>query len=203
MKFVRTVQQGAALPRGFGVAWIRSDGSGVALPWGINVVAAWCRRVWTAGRIGLTPSHIDKLILATQRNAESAGRDAAIQEIQRQVEFRFGDRLREVLGRGPQPPTPEAIGNATADATELDVWTQEERVLFAAAQELARRKGDALYMGCQDPRCAQQPIIASVPADNGQGTYLTCLHKRRFVPAPPKGQSERVSRRGLARIGIH
>jgi len=201
MKLIRTIQEGDVIPRGFGVAWMSGRADVVLLPLGVNVVAGWLRRLWLGALTGVAPSHVDKLIMATQRNAQAAGRDEAIQEIQRQVEARFGARLRESLALHPQPPTPEQIGDATADATELELWTQEERVLLAAAQELARRKGDALYMGCQDPRCAQQPIIASVPADNG--VYLTCMHKRRFVPAPPKGQAGHVSRRGLARLGIH
>lgn len=196
------VPPGGKAPQGFGLAWMdRTSQDAVFLPLGINVVAGWLRRVWTGLLVGVAPSHVDKLILATQRNAQAAGRDEAIQEIQRQVEARFGQRLKEALSAHPQPPTPAQIGEATADETELDPWTHEERVLLAAAQELAHRKGDAIYMACQDPRCAQQPIIASIPADNG--VFLTCMHKRRFVPAPPKGATTHVSRRGLARLGIH
>jgi hypothetical protein len=199
MKFVKTLQEADVLPRGFGVAWRTPQGT-VALPLGVNVVAAWCRRVWIGLRMGITPAHVDKLILATQRNAHEAGRDDAIQEIQRQVELRFGDRLRELRGQHSEPESPEAIGNATADATELEHWSQEDRVLFAAAQELAKRRGDALYMACQDPRCARQPILGRIEGDGG--FWLACMHKRRWVPTP-KGQQQRVSRRALARVGIH
>ncbi len=193
------VQEGQKIPMGFGVAWFQG-GYFVALPLGINYVAGALRRLWLGLAAGVAPSHIDKMILATQRSAHEAGRDDAVQEIQRQVEIRFGQRIREALTDGPQPPTPETLAVATADATEIEYWSAEDRVLFQAAQELARRRGDALYMACQDPRCAMQPVLGRI--DGEGGFWLACMHKRRWV-ATPKGQQPRVSRRALARVGIH
>lgn len=199
VRLMPRLQEGAKLPTGFGMAWF--DGTHVvALPLGLNVLAGVGRRLWFGLVAGVAPSHIDKLILATQRSAREAGRDDAVQEIQRQVEARFGQRVRDTFAGGPNPPTPAAIAEATADATDLEYWSAEDRVLFQAAQELARRRGDALYMACQDPRCAMQPILGRIDGDGG--FWLACMHKRRWVPTP-KGPQPKVSRRALARVGIH
>ena len=196
--FVIKVPEGQGIPRGYGIAY-QNGPEAVCLPIGLNLVVGFVRRLWIALAVGFRPTFVELLMESSRRQADAAGYDRAIQDTQRQLEMRFGERVKQRLADGPV--TPEALGDAAAAETEEEEWSQEERVFFNAAIELARRKGDAIVFACQDPRCAQSPVIARVEGEGG--FWLACLHKRRWVPDPKGAQQERVSRRGLARMGLH
>lgn len=203
--FAFELVEGIAPPRGYGVAWASPVRKAhVFLPIGVNVIAAWLRRVWFTLLLGARPSYLERWLQTQARLADREGYERAIQDTQRQIEQRFGDevraRLKPVSDAGGTVG-PNELGDATAHATEREDWGDEERVLFIAAQELARRRGEAIFFACQDPRCAQQPILARV--DGPGGFWLACFHKRRWIPDPPKGRQPHVSRRALARMGIH
>ena len=190
--------EGQPVPSGFGIAY-QSKGKAFCLPLGINIVVGVVRRLWVALLVGLRPTFVELLVERERRRADAAGYDRAVQDVQRQFEERFGERVKQRLAAGPV--TAEALGDAGASETEEEEWSHEERVFFNASIELAKRKGDAIFFACQDPRCQGQPILARVEGKGG--FWLSCMHKRRWVPDPKGKLQERVSRRGLARMGLH
>jgi hypothetical protein len=208
--FIFEFAQGMTVPKGYGLAWWRPNGRGVALPVGVNVVVGFVRRIYISVLAGIAPSALERMLIQQRKIADKDGYDRAIQQTQRQLEERYGKRLALIMATAPPDPTlddvdpdhvAEQLGDAAASELEIDVWTQEERVFFAAAQALAIRKGDALFFACQDPRCKEQPVIARI--DGEGGFTLACFHKRRWVPDPPKGQTSPLSRRQLAKLGVH
>jgi hypothetical protein len=207
--FIFEFTNGQPLPKGYGLAWWRPNGHGIALPIGVNVVVAFARRLYISILAGIAPSALERMLLQQRKIADKEGYNRAIEQTQRQLEARYQMRLDGIdmkLAASAETDEPaedaaDELGNVAADGLELETWTQEERTFFAAAQELAKRKGDALFFACQDPRCKEQPVIARV--DGEGGFTLACFHKRRWVPDPPKGQSGPLSRRALARLGVH
>jgi hypothetical protein len=211
--FMFEFSQGMTVPKGYGLAWWRPNGRGVALPVLINVVVGFARRLYISILAGISPSALERMLLQQRKVADKEGYHRAIQQTQLQLETRYAKRLELIVSNAPPDPTAddvdeadpnhvaEQLGDAAAAELEIEVWTQEERVFFAAAQALAVRKGDALFFACQDPRCKDQPIIARVDAEGGFS--LACFHKRRWVPNPPKGQTAPLSRRQLSKLGVH
>lgn len=197
--FVITLAEGQSVPRGFGIAY-QKDGKAVCLPLGLNLLVGLVRRLWLALIVGFRPTFVELMLERERRRADAGGYDRAVQDTQRQLEERFGERVKQRLAEVPVV-TPEVLGDVAADETEEDEWSQEERVFFNASIELAKRKGDAIFFACQDPRCAGQPILARVEGKGG--FWLSCMHKRRWIPDPAGKAQERVSRRALARMGLH
>lgn len=196
--FLREVGDGESIPRGYGLAY-QSKGRAVCVPLGLNVIVGLVRRSWVALIIGFRPTFVELLIERERRRADAGGYDRAIQDTQRQLEMHFGERVRQRLADAPL--TAEALGDAAAAETDEEEWSQEERVFFNASIELAKRKGDAIFFACQDPRCQGQPILSRVEGNGG--FWLACMHKRRWVPDPVGKHEARVSRRALARMGLH
>lgn len=210
---VVTITQGARIPPGYGVAWLQSGQAAVCLPLGVNAIAGFARRVYLGLVTGIRPSAIERMLITQRQVADREGYDRAVQDTQRQLEARFHTRLAAIDSM--RVPTEDGeslvddetltraateLGNVAADGLEIETWTDEERVFFMAAMELARRKGDAIFFACQDPRCQSQPILARV---NGEGGFsLACFHKRRWLP-DPKGPIGHISRRQLAKLGVH
>lgn len=208
--FMVKVAQGQQIPAGYGVAWLQRGDVALCLPLGINVLAGFGRRLYLGILTGVRPSAIERMLMTQRQVADREGYDRAVQDTQRQLEARFAKRIafqpvttgigEDLDGVLTAEQKAEQLGDAAAMEIDVETWTDEERVFFMAAMELARRKGDAIFFACQDKRCEAQPVLVRV--DSEGGFSLACFHKRRWLP-DPKGPIPHVSRRGLAKLGIH
>ena len=93
------------------------------------------------------------------------------------------------MSQGPEPALPDGFRQTNSGlivpedvSREREVWTDQERMIFQKAVDLATRKGLLMVFTCPHARCAQHAQVRLLATPGGQ--ELVCEHKRRLLEAP-------------------
>ena len=71
---------------------------------------------------------------------------------------------------------------------EREQWRHEDGMAIRRALKLAKAHGLQLIVGCDDNRCAENPLIKEIPLPDG-GLAWVCGHKERILTRGPAKKS--------------